>query len=406
MIPVRRLMACICCLAILLTLTVPAKAESSSSQNLLQQMLNYFCHHQTAAKTDIYRLLAELDEMDPGTASVWHSIFEYWFYATDELPKNNTELPGDLPQDESLCIVVLGYRLGNYGEMLPELEGRLALALRAAEEYPNAYILCTGGGTAAEAPGVTEARQMEAWLREQGIAEDRVIAESRSLDTLQNAKYSFEILAERYPQIRQLAIVTSDYHLTRSTTLFYAQSLFTSVETGKEPVSISACLGYEADHEGIAEDPLDQTAHLARLSGFEFELADQPALSRLTDISITGDTVLETGIEPQLTVTAHYDSGFSRDVTADCEISPFDPANERTQTLTVTYAENGSQIMASVEITRPPKETDPPVTEPVETVPATEAQAAIPEKQGRFYWLPAAAIAAAVLVILVFRKKE
>ncbi len=409
---VRRLLVIVCCAALIFSMAMPVFAEESPSvRELLQQMLNYYYHYQAAGKSDVYRLLQQMEQIDPEQAARWQSIFEYWFYATQELPKNETELPDGLAEDDSLCIVVLGYRLYTDGGARPELIGRLQLALAAAQKYPNAYILCTGGGTAANAPNITEAHQMRKWLIEQGVDRDRIILESDSTLTIHNAIIAFRILTQDYPQVRQLAIVSSDYHLQRSSTLFFAQAAHTAAENGTEPLAIVACLGYEAGHEGGAEDPLDQTAHLARLSGFEFQRAAQPPLSRLEDITLTCDAVLEPGMIPNLTVMAHYDSGFSRDVTKECDISGFNAESESTQFLTVTYSELGVQIQASAEIRRPvvesqPPETQAPETQAPETVPATEPVMTQPKVEFEFPWPAVLVGAVVILAFLLFRKRK
>ena len=379
----RRFCVLLCCAAMLITLVIPVQAqETDDPQELIQQMLCYYHHHQSAGKTDVYRLLAQLEEIDPEAADLWRDIFDYWFYATEELPRNNTTLPEDLPEDNSLCIVVLGYSLTETGSMKPELIGRLELALSAAEQYPNAYILCTGGGTAPDAPNVTEAGQMARWLRQNGIDSERIIVESRSTHTIENAKYVFDIFDASYPEIRSLVIVTSDYHLPRSTTLFYAKAAQTGRENDNAPITIAAVLGYDADHEGIAEDPLDQTAHLARVMGFEYGRGEEPSLSRLVELTAIAEPVTEVGQMPALIVTAHYDTGFSRDVTADCTVADYDPTGARTQSITVTYAENGRQISTFLDIRRPGEPTEPstqpiPTEIPTEPTPAPEA----PEKK-------------------------
>lgn len=371
-------------------------------------MLCYFHHYQDGGKTDIYQLLEKLEEVDPKKADFWRNIFDHWFYAITDLPQNNTTLPEDLPQDDSLCIMVLGYRLHPTGIMEPELIGRLALALQAAQQYPNAWIVCTGGGTASEAPGITEAQQMARWLRQQGIDSSRILVESRSYHTIQNAQFSFQILTRDYPQITSLVLVTSDYHLPRSSILFYAQTLLTASETGSEPIAIAAYLGFEAGHEGVSEDPLDQTAHVARLCGFEYEIAEAPTLSRLTELVIQTDSVLPVGQALPLTVTALYDSGYSRDVTGECQISGFDPQHSGTQMLTVTYAENGKQIVSTQEIRRPAPETTPPETEPAAEPPETTPEESGSESHtsAAVWLLPAAAVIAAILLIILIRKKQ
>ena len=39
-----------------------------------------------------------------------------------------------------------------------------------------------------------------------------------------NAIYTFDILAERYPQVKKLAIISSDYHIATGTLLFGAEA--------------------------------------------------------------------------------------------------------------------------------------------------------------------------------------
>ncbi len=404
---VRRILAGLCILMLLISLGVPAfAAETPDTQDLVQQMLNYYYHYQAGGKTDIYRLLDQLRQFDSEKADLWQGIFEYWFYAADEMPKNETVLPDDLPQDDSLCIVVLGYALTPYGGMMPELVGRLELALEAAEKYPNAYILCCGGGTASQALDVTEARQMSKWLREHGIDRERIIIEDYSVHTVQNADFGIDILIGRYPQVQQLAVITSDYHLTRSTTIFFAKAAHAALENGTQPLSIVACLGYEAGYEGRSEDPLDQTAHVARVCGFEFERADKPQRSQLTDIDVNCDTLLEPGMIPHLTVTAKYDTGFSQDVTAECRLSGYDPENLRTQFLTVTYTEGSVQIQAVTEIRRPVSVPDPTVTEPTEALPAMEPFASAPEESPLPSWTFLVIGAAAVVTLFILRRKK
>ena len=189
-------------LSFLLLLPLPVRAaENADAEELIQQMLNYYYHYQSGGKTDISRLLDELNAIDPDQAAIWKSIFDYWMYAAEESPKNEIRLPDDLPQDDSLCIVVMGFALNYNGSMSAELLGRTKTALASAEKYPNAYILCTGGGTARGNYAVTEAGQMAAWLREQGIAQERIIVENRSYSTEQNVRYGLEILQKSYPLV-------------------------------------------------------------------------------------------------------------------------------------------------------------------------------------------------------------
>lgn len=169
-------------------------------------------------------LVNELDEVNPGSAEKWKQIMEYWQNADADMPENKGVLPNGLEDSEKLCIIVLGFQLNADGSMKDELIGRLECAKRSAEKYPSAYILCTGGGTAASSM-TTEAEAMAAWLEGNGISKQRILVEPHSLSTSQNAIYSCKLLSEQYPQVTQAAIISSDYHLPWACALFYAQFL-------------------------------------------------------------------------------------------------------------------------------------------------------------------------------------
>ena len=109
--------------------------------------------------------------------------------------------------------------------MRDELIERLNVALTAAQKYPDAVIVCTGGGTAANDPSSTEAGKMRDWLEMHGVDHVRLIAEDRSLTTAQNAMYTFDLLTEREPQVNRIAIISSDYHIATGTLLFGAEAI-------------------------------------------------------------------------------------------------------------------------------------------------------------------------------------
>ena len=136
---------------------------------------------------------------------------------------------GDLPEDGKLCLVAMGYRLNPDGSMQEELIGRLRVMKRAAEKYPNAVIVCTGGPTAKGVFGVTEAGRMAEWLRENGVDPDRILVEDRAMTTGQNAVYTYEMLSLLRPQVTHILIITSDYHMDTSVRMFRAQAEKTGV---------------------------------------------------------------------------------------------------------------------------------------------------------------------------------
>ena len=165
--------------------------------------------------------LDALASLDADLGDEWTRILDLW-----EAPVTvYEELPDDLPEDDSLCLVGPGFQLNPDGTMREELVERLKVMLAASWKYPTALIVCTGGGTAADDPEATEAGRMGEWLMEQGVDPSRLVIEDRSLTTAQNAIYTFDILAEKYPQVRQMAIISSDYHIATGVLLFGAEAI-------------------------------------------------------------------------------------------------------------------------------------------------------------------------------------
>ena len=165
--------------------------------------------------------LSALSSLDPVLGEKWERIMDLW----EAGMAANEALPDDLPEDDSLCLVALGFPLNPDGTMREELVERLKVLLQASQKYPHAVIVCTGGGTAAEAPDATEADRMAEWLTVNGVDPSRVIAENKSLTTAQNARCTLELLSELQPQVRQIAIISSDYHIATGALLFGAEAI-------------------------------------------------------------------------------------------------------------------------------------------------------------------------------------
>jgi len=202
------------------TIMLPAAAEEET-QTPAQSQIERAVVSYAANGTRDDEALSALASLDPSLGEKWTRIMDLW-----EAPVTvNTKLPDGFPEDDSLCLVGLGFQLNPDGTMRDELVERLKVMLSASEKYPNAIIVCTGGGTAADDPTATEAGRMAEWLEAQGVDPSRLIVEDRSLTTAQNAIYTFDILTERYPQVRQIAIISSDYHIATGTLLFGTEAI-------------------------------------------------------------------------------------------------------------------------------------------------------------------------------------
>ena len=77
----------------------------------------------------IEELLDRLSAADPRLGTLWRGIMDYWTQADMDMPYSKKELPDTLPDDDTLCITVLGYQLNADGSMQAELIGRLKTAL-------------------------------------------------------------------------------------------------------------------------------------------------------------------------------------------------------------------------------------------------------------------------------------
>ena len=225
---------------------VPAPAESRTAGDVIEEMVVYYGTYGDEAAPVTAELLEELSALDPAAGAKWERVMDLWKTAEAGTAVHEGILPDGLPETDELCMVVLGFQLNPDGSMKDELIGRLKVALASADKYPNAFIVCTGGGTAAENASATEAGRMAEWLIENGVDPQRVIVEDHSLTTAQNAIFTYQILTEQYPQVKQLAIVSSDYHIATGALLFGAEAVLQAEEAGKEALTVVSDAAFSA----------------------------------------------------------------------------------------------------------------------------------------------------------------
>lgn len=196
--------------------------------------------------------LSILTEEDPDVAeAVWNTLV-YWDETNTQGFANYT-LDETLSQDDDLCFVVMGFALNSNGSMKDELIDRLNIALDAANKYPNAYILCTGGGTASGNRNATEAGKMAEWLKNNGVAEQRIIVEDKAQDTVDNAVNSYRKLANGYANVNSVVLISSDYHVPISCLLFEARFEMACAE-GKDIHIISNVCCKKASSYNFSKD--------------------------------------------------------------------------------------------------------------------------------------------------------
>lgn len=218
-------------------------------------------------KNKVDTLMAQIFDVDPYWADRLQCVLDYWEQVNkdyfiylfpdvdrirDDVIRNGMDTTAfwgremfstPLPSDDSLCFVIAGFELNDNGTPKTEMIDRLVLAIGCAQKYPNAYILLTGGPTAVGNPNATEADVMADWLKEHGVAENRLIVENKSTMTFENATFSYPIIKRDHPQIKKLAIVSSDYHIPMCAVLFQAECILNEEETfGMEVCANVGCI--------------------------------------------------------------------------------------------------------------------------------------------------------------------
>ena len=247
----RRIIACILAFCAVVLIGCGRGGDKVSDdpktlENIVEEIAVDYGTYGAEAKDRIDQLLKELSDADAGMGARWKKILDLW--RSDELgrPLHYDVLPDGLPDTDELCIVVLGFQLNPDGTMREELIERLTVALESAKKYPNAYIVCTGGGTASENEAVSEAGQMAKWLIGQGVEKNRVIVEDHSITTAQNAIFTYDILTSLYPSVKKLAIVSSDYHIATGELLFRAESILRANAPGNEKLAVISNAAWRA----------------------------------------------------------------------------------------------------------------------------------------------------------------
>ena len=244
------------------TLFNPPQGYTEESYNLVSDMVYAYADRQDDAAEIIRDDLEQLNALDPALGALWGKIMPLWSEINRALVIHDSVLPDGLPEDESLCIVVLGFQLHPDGSMAEELRGRCETALRCAEKYPKALIAVTGGGTAWQNPNATEAGVMAAWLTEHGVDASRMLVEDESRTTADNAVFTSALLRERHPEVKSLAIVTSDYHMPLGVLLFQEEALLAEYETGTLPFSVVSNAALDTGGRISPDTPMMQRSYL------------------------------------------------------------------------------------------------------------------------------------------------
>ena len=131
--------------------------------------------------------------------------------------------------DGTETLIVLGCKV-NGESPCNMLEERLIAAKSYLEEHEEAVCIVSGGQGSDE--GISEAECMYNWLVANGIDGDRIYTEDQSTSTIENIKYSMEIL-ENENLGTNVAIATNEFHVFRAGTVAESMGLTYSAVPAK-----------------------------------------------------------------------------------------------------------------------------------------------------------------------------
>ena len=122
----------------------------------------------------------------------------------------------DLPPEQA--IVVLGGALHGPSSRHPhsaliDPSDRILLAFRLFRAGRAPFVLCSGGGE-----NLPESPMMGRLLQEWGVPAEAILLEDQSLNTRENALFSYSVLKPR--GIRHILLVTSAMHMPRAAAVF------------------------------------------------------------------------------------------------------------------------------------------------------------------------------------------
>lgn len=111
------------------------------------------------------------------------------------------------------AVIVLGY--GVQGGKLPlMLKNRLDKTIEYHSKNPDAIIIVSGGRGDETKP--SEAAVMAEYLVANGISDNMIIKEDKSRTTVENFRFSADILNELCGKNRSVALITNVFHIYRS----------------------------------------------------------------------------------------------------------------------------------------------------------------------------------------------
>ena len=124
----------------------------------------------------------------------------------------------DRIQGDPQIMIVLGCQVKPWGPSIL-LQDRLDEALAYLEEHPDLTVVVTGGKGNDE--HVSEAQAMYDYLTAHGVPAEQILMEDRAASTVENIRFSMELLAEEgYDVTEDMVVVSNGFHLARTRMLW------------------------------------------------------------------------------------------------------------------------------------------------------------------------------------------
>ncbi len=114
-------------------------------------------------------------------------------------------------------VVILGGGVKE-GELTKTLQFRLDKGIEFLNQHPDLEVIVTGGIGFGET--ISEGEAMKNYLVANGISQEKIIVESEATSTMENFKYSKQILEKQTGRSDyEVMVITSDFHMLRSKVL-------------------------------------------------------------------------------------------------------------------------------------------------------------------------------------------
>lgn len=124
----------------------------------------------------------------------------------------------DQIQGEPQIMIILGCQVKPWGPSIL-LQDRLDKALDYLADHPDMTVVVTGGKGTDEV--MSEAQAMHDYLVEHGFPSGQILLEDRAESTVENIRFSKELLAEHgYDITDDIVVVSNGFHLARTRMLW------------------------------------------------------------------------------------------------------------------------------------------------------------------------------------------